>query len=181
MRDSGDEPPKPGWGLDFRSPASHSEEPREYSFSPSQREEFPRLADTPPPGPPGRINGVWGLVPLATFILLFVSLTLAPTTPEVESEDDSADIVLGLIIIGGVLAAYVAGSVAAFRGSRKGLTWSLPATAILFVIVLAVAFDPEGEGGSRAAAVAVGVSAAVLHLAAAFLSAPRNAEPAPFA
>ncbi len=174
MPDRGRDPEKPGWRLDFRLPSGPGKPQREYSFSPGKREEFPRLDEPEEPrGRGSRVNGAWGWIPLAVLVLFFVALGLGPQTPEVEGEDESSDLIVGLVLLGILLTGFIAGSIAAFRGNRRGLTWTLPGTAIFLVIALVAAFDSEAEGGSPAAAAGVALGAAGLHVAAAFISKPQ--------
>jgi hypothetical protein len=175
MRDGKGQPQGP-WSFDFGSPwkpgrvGRHDEPVAKY-------EPFPRLDDIEHRGRKHEaISSAWGWLPLCVFLLLFASLLFAPEVPTEEGSDETADIGLGLVILGCLLCAYIAGSTAAFKGARKGITWTLVPTALFALIAIVAALDEEGVGGDRVLAVAVAGAATFVHLGGAYLVQPRHSE-----
>jgi hypothetical protein len=162
MRDGGGEPQRPGWGLGFRVPG----ERREYRSSPDKREEFPRLGEPEKPRtrPAGKINGAWGWALLLIPVLLLSSFAFYPSaeSAEEESSSDGIEVIIFLLVWFG---PYLAGAIAAFRGNRRGITWTFPVTCIFsFFILILPAGGPAGAW--IAGAYAFGLAGFAIHFAA---------------
>jgi hypothetical protein len=190
MTQSRDEEPEPRPGLSIQVPfvrgpsGEHPtvtwnvERPKrrdrtEGSAGSSQRpaeERFPRLGE--PTAAPDRIPGAWGWAPLIVFLLLFLAFVVAPQEAAVAAEeaDDTATTVLGFAILSLMLLAYIAGAIAAFRGNRKGLTWTLPLTCVLLLLVAGAASGDDSGGGSAGGALALGIGALIVHTTSFHLS-----------
>ena len=132
-------------------------------------EDFPRLEE--PSVPSGnRIATAWGWAPLATLGLLFTAFVSAPVEASTSEQDDTGDAILGLAILALGLLWYTGGTIAAFKGIRRGLTWTLPLTVILAVLALSVSAGDASGGGNGTASAALAILAVVLHFGATRLS-----------
>lgn len=165
-RPDGD-PPGRSWSLEFPPHEDENVQRRDQTWpsATTPLEAFPRLGDVPDlTKPKAKINGAWGWVPLVVPLLFIGALFFTPdiATTDEETSDDSAT---GFIVLLLYFAPYVAGSFFAFRGSRRGITWTLPVSALLFLFLLAWPIG-EDAGPWIAGLVGFDVAAFGLHLAA---------------
>jgi hypothetical protein len=117
----------------------------------------------------GGVSRGWGQIPLTALVLMSVAIGLQPALPEDEAVMSATEAAIGYGILGFVLLSYIGGALMTARGSRAGLTLSLPATLLmLFLIVSCPVSGHHGWGswvvGSFGAAfVATGLHAASVY------------------
>jgi hypothetical protein len=144
------EPPGRSWSLEFPSQETESDSRRDGDpwASTTPKETFPRLGDIPQSSRAGRINGAWGWAVLLVPVLLLGSFAFIPSsesTEEASSGDATAGIIFGIIVLLVWFVPYIAGAIAAFRGNRKGITWTFPVTCVFaFLILLLPLGGPAG-------------------------------------
>jgi hypothetical protein len=177
MRDSGGQPQRPGF--DFRIPGERRQS-RDTTFRSLQQEEFPRLGDEPPRRTDGKISGFWGWSILLVPVLLLMAFAFIPGAESDEGDAAGDDSGVG-VFLALWFGPYIAGAIAAFRGNRRGITWTFPWTCLILLLIITIPFT-EPAGVWLFGFLGIGLSGFLLHLTARHLTRDRstpNATPVP--